>query len=203
MYVFIGLHCLLPEAAIRTEVFGKKGVLKNFVNFIGKHLCCSLFLIKLQAWHLFWRTSAKDCFYTAHTPLTVIYPFYFIFSTSITFSTQKQSSGDVLKKSVLTNFAKFTGKYLCQSLFFNKVAKLMQNFAKFLRTPFVTEHLWWLLLTTVNIFDVCFWFKFQKASNNLNLVSHFHWSHFHWCYFLFPCFFCLSQFCFIFSCRCS
>ena len=26
------------------------------------------------------------------------------------------------KKSVLRNFAKFTGKHLCQSLFFNKVA---------------------------------------------------------------------------------
>ena len=28
-----------------------------------------------------------------------------------------------------------------------------------------------------------------------------HWSYFHRCYFLFPCFFCLSQFCFIFSFR--
>ena len=49
LYVFIGLHCLLPEAAIRVEVFCKKGVLKDFVNFIGKHLRWSLFLIKLQA----------------------------------------------------------------------------------------------------------------------------------------------------------
>ena len=28
----------------------KKGVLKKFANFTGKHLCWSLFLIKLQAW---------------------------------------------------------------------------------------------------------------------------------------------------------
>ena len=35
------------------------------------------------------------------------------------------------------------------------------NFAKFLRTPFITKHLWWLLLITVNISDVCFWFKFK------------------------------------------
>ena len=35
---------------------------------------------------------------------------------------------------VLRNFAKFAGKHLCQSLFFNKA------------TPFLTEHLWWLLL---------------------------------------------------------
>ena len=31
------------------EVFCKKGVLENFANFKGKHLCWSLLLIKLQA----------------------------------------------------------------------------------------------------------------------------------------------------------
>ena len=65
------------------------------------------------------------------------------------------------KRVVLRNFAKFTRKHLCQSLFINKVAgprsaTLLKkrlchrcfpvNFAKFLRTPFRTEHLWWLLL---------------------------------------------------------
>ena len=48
------------------------------------------------------------------------------------------------KKGVLRNFSKFTGKHLCQSLFFNKVAGLKKrlwhrrfhvNFAKFLVTP--------------------------------------------------------------------
>ena len=52
-------------------------------------------------------------------------------------------------------------KHLCQSLFSNQVAGLrpatilkkrlwhrcfLVNFAKFLRTPFIKEHLWWLLL---------------------------------------------------------
>ena len=65
------------------------------------------------------------------------------------------------KKGVLWNFAKFTGKQPCQSLFFNKVAGLRPetlfkkrlwhrcfpvNFVKFLRTPFFTEHLWRLFL---------------------------------------------------------
>ena len=65
------------------------------------------------------------------------------------------------KKGVLRNFAKFTGKHLHQSLFFNKAAHLRpatllkkriwqscfpMTFAKFLRTPFITEHLRWLLL---------------------------------------------------------
>ena len=65
------------------------------------------------------------------------------------------------KKGVLRNFPKFTGKQLCQSLFFNKVAALRPlkkrpwhrrfpvNFPKFLRTPFLTEHLWLLLLNLI------------------------------------------------------
>ena len=70
-----------------------------------------------------------------------------------------------IKKGFLKNFAKITGKHLCQSLFFNKVAGLSPatllkkrfwhrwfpvKFAKFLITPFFTEHLWWLLLEEVN-----------------------------------------------------
>ena len=66
------------------------------------------------------------------------------------------------KISVLKNFTKFTGKHLCQSLLFNKVAGLRPatllkkklcnrcfpaNFVKFLRTHFYIERLWWLLLT--------------------------------------------------------
>ena len=62
----------------------------------------------------------------------------------------------IIKTVFLEISQKFSGKYLCQSLFFNKVAGLRPasllkkrlwhrcfpvNFAKFLRTPFVTEHL--------------------------------------------------------------
>ena len=69
-------------------------------------------------------------------------------------------------KVVLRNFTKFTGKDPWQSLFFNKVAglrpatllkKRLWNkcfpviFAKSLRTSFLTEHLWWLLLLYVAI----------------------------------------------------
>ena len=60
------------------------------------------------------------------------------------------------KKDVLRNFTKFTGKHLCQSLFFKEVAGLRPatllkkrpwhrcfpvKFVKFLRTPFFTKHL--------------------------------------------------------------
>ena len=65
------------------------------------------------------------------------------------------------KRGVLRNLVKFTGKHLRQSLFLIKLQawglQLWQkkrlwlrcfpvNFAKFLRTHFLTEHLWWLLL---------------------------------------------------------
>ena len=54
------------------------------------------------------------------------------------------------KKGVLSKFAKSTEKRLCQSLFFSKVAGLScfpVNFAKFLRTLILKEHLRWVLLT--------------------------------------------------------
>ena len=68
------------------------------------------------------------------------------------------------KKEVLENYPKFTGKHLCQSLFFNKVAGLrpatllkkklwyrcfLMNFGKFSRTPFFIEHLQWPLLNVL------------------------------------------------------
>ena len=67
------------------------------------------------------------------------------------------------RNDVLRNFEKFIVKHLCQSLLFNKVAGLRTvtllkkgfwyrcfpvNFSKFLKTPSITGHLWWLLLKT-------------------------------------------------------
>ena len=47
-----------------------------------------------------------------------------------------------MQKGVLRNFTKFTGKHLCQSFFFNKVAGLTPvNFGKSLRTSFLYKHL--------------------------------------------------------------
>ena len=59
-----------------------------------------------------------------------------------------------MKKDILRNFAKFTWKHLCQSLFFNKVAGLglrlwhrcfPMKFSKFLRAPFLQNTSRWLL----------------------------------------------------------
>ena len=63
---------------------------------------------------------------------------------------------------ILRNFTKFTGKHLCQSLFFNKVAGLSPQackfikkealaqvfsfeFVQFIRATLFIEHLWRLL----------------------------------------------------------
>ena len=70
---------------------------------------------------------------------------------------QRNSHPEVFcTKSVLKNFAKFTGKHLCQGLFCNKIANFRPatllrktlwyrcfpvDFAKFLRARFFTEHL--------------------------------------------------------------
>ena len=73
------------------------------------------------------------------------------------------------KKDVLKNFTKFTGKHLCCSLFFCKVAVLrpatllkkrlrsscfLANFVKFLRTPFL-----------LNTYDGCFLIMFQQTKH--------------------------------------
>ena len=75
---------------------------------------------------------------------------------------QKQSPRGVLQKKLFIEISKkFIGKHLRQSFFLNKVAALKSvvllkkrlwhrsfpvNFEKSLRTPFLVEHLRWLLL---------------------------------------------------------
>ena len=77
---------------------------------------------------------------------------------------QKQPPEVFYKKGVLRNFVKFTGKHLCQSLFFNKVGGLRPaalskktlwhtcfpvNFEKFQRTPFLQKSSGRLLLSVI------------------------------------------------------
>ena len=101
--------------------------------------------------------------------------------------TSRSSRPEVFcKKGVLRNSAKCTGKHLCQTrvFFFNKKqASSLQlyfnkrlwdrcfpvNFGKFLRTHFLIEHLWWLLLNFTKIafskyeFGISFKKQFEKS----------------------------------------
>ena len=79
-----------------------------------------------------------------------------------------------VKKGVPQNFAKFTGKHLCQSLFFNWVAgiKLMaqrlwhrcfpMNFFKVFKNTFFTEHLRNTAPVTLVFLQNCFPLNFAK-----------------------------------------
>ena len=83
------------------------------------------------------------------------------------------------KKAVLRDFPKFTRKHLCQSLFIRSVTLFKKrpcslvfpvNFAKFGRTPFLTEHLWWLLLVLQNRCS----YKFPDIHQKISVLkSHF------------------------------
>ena len=67
-------------------------------------------------------------------------------------SPEPETGGVLLKKDVLRYLEKFTGKHLCQRLFFYKTLTLLKkslwhkcfpvNAVKFLRTLCFTEHLW-------------------------------------------------------------
>ena len=83
-------------------------------------------------------------------------------------------------KAFLKNFAKLTGKYLCQSLFFNEVAGLRSatslkkeavaqvfscDFCEIFKNTFFTEHLWATaseriprknVAANINPFEICF-----------------------------------------------
>ena len=119
----------------------KKGVLENFAIFTEKHLCRSLFLNKLQAQaynfikkgplvqvfssgfcKIFKNTFITEHFWTSASGYSrTLFHGYL----SIILQRCRSSRPEVFcKRGVLRNFTKFTGKHLCQSLFFNKVAGL-------------------------------------------------------------------------------
>ena len=66
-------------------MFFKISVLKNFAIFTGKRLCCSLFLIKLQA---FWPKPLlkRDSYFIKHLRRLLLSIFYFRFKILYTLS---------------------------------------------------------------------------------------------------------------------
>ena len=75
---------------------------------------------------------------------------YNIFTSFFIIMISQSSYPDVFcKKGVLRNFTKFTGRHLCQSLFFNKAAGLSP-------ATLLKKRLW----------HRCFFYEFCKISNN-------------------------------------
>ena len=100
----------------------RKGVLRNFAKFAGKHLFQSLFLIRLLAWglqlcwdfigvfllflgnfyeHLFYRTSLGDCFYNKLTARLKIYHKAVLFKTFCLHETLIRNSIRIIYSSML------------------------------------------------------------------------------------------------------
>ena len=90
-------------------------------------------------------------------------------------------------KGDLRDFAKLTGKHLCQGLFFNKVASLRPatllkkrlwhrcfpvKFSKVLRTPFVTEHVRPATFLKKRPWHRCFLVNFAKFLRTPFVTEH-------------------------------
>ena len=117
----------------------KLGIFKNCINFTRKHLYWSLFfkVAGLKVCNSIKKRLQYSCFPVKFanflkTPfLQNSFSGYFwgLCNSCFQRSPEQKPTEAVIrrcfvKKDVLRNFAKFTGKYLCQSLFFNKVAGL-------------------------------------------------------------------------------
>ena len=154
----------------RAQFFFKKVVLKKLTKFRVKHLCWSLFLLscRLSACNIIKRLQLRcfpvnfAIFLEAIISQNTSGRFLLLLVANLFRSSHRKYS---VRKNVLRNFAKFTRKHMSQSLFFNKVSGLRppnllkkrpwlrrfpMNFAKFLRTTFLTEHFRWYQLRNID-----------------------------------------------------
>ena len=115
---------------------------KNFAKFTGKYMCWNHFLVKLQylkAYNFIKKGPQRKCFFFNFAKFWRTLTCRIFANGCLSHSTffhkmavihescnQKQPPEVFYKKIVLKKFAKFTVKYLYQSLFFNKVAGLRQ-----------------------------------------------------------------------------
>ena len=119
-------------------MFCKKGVLKKFKKFTGKHQCQSLFFNKVASFRPFeinfnYRTPLvatsdgflfffakgkrviKCNFVNIVVGIKIIFLWKCLSNCEVSF--QKQPPEVFCEKSILKNFTKFKGKHLCWSLF--------------------------------------------------------------------------------------
>ena len=100
-------------------------------------------------------TCYKCCLHITYSEITSVFSQFFIYTRDCTklqtfhvLSQQFRSSHRwcSIKKGVLKNFLKFTGKHLCHSRFFNKKDTLAQvfscEFCEISKKTFLTKHLW-------------------------------------------------------------
>ena len=131
-----------------SQMFIKIDVLRNLAIFTGKHRYWSLFLIKLQVFSYeiceIFRTP-YGCFWNSFLH------HYCYFGIKFWIRSHRRCS---VKKGVLRNFTKFTGKHLCQSLFVKK-ENFSCEFCEISKNTFFTEHLW---VTASKVRRLPWWF---------------------------------------------
>ena len=134
----------------RSEVFCKKGVLRNFANFTGKHLCQSLFFNK--------HCTKNEVFYWGF--LQLMWPNQQFLADLITFT-----------KEILNEKRHFLYCDSCmpQACNFIKKEALAQmfscEFCEISKCTFFTEHIWTLLNFGTGIFKFLKFFNFLRFSS--------------------------------------
>ena len=139
------------------EVFCKKGVIINFAKFTWKHLCWCLFFDKVD----------RELAYLLSIYLRILLKSkYGKVWKSIIQNLRSSHQRCSMQKVVPKNFTKFTGKHLCQSLFFNKVSGLRHatllkkrfwqrcfpvNFCEISKNTFFTERVWTTVSKTLQV----------------------------------------------------
>ena len=158
-----GEFCINFTKHRRSQMFFKIDVLKNFEIFTEKHLCWGLFLIKLQV-----ATQVFSCEYWEVFKNRVSYYIEHLWLLILKLQNKAVTQRCSVKK-VFLEISQNSKENTCarDSFLINLQAKkesLAQvfpvNFAKFLRTHFLTEHLWWLLLILLRVL-----WKFSRSPN--------------------------------------
>ena len=119
-------------------MFYKKGVLRNFTKFTGKHLCQSPFFkscrakacnfikkeILTQVFSCELCEISKNTLFTEH-PWTTAFVIYFdisLYHMFLKVTTLRSTRSQIFFKiGILKNFSIFTGKHRCESLFLIKL----------------------------------------------------------------------------------
>ena len=105
----------------RSQMFFKIVVLKNFASFTGRHLCWSLFLIKLQAWRpatLLKRDSNTTTFFTGHLWWLLLYE-----KQSTLFNSLSASVPLIKSSQLICTANPLTGFYVRATLGLNGLSK--------------------------------------------------------------------------------
>ena len=130
------VHLLPIYRSSRSQMLFIIYVLKRFTICSGKYLCSSLFLIKFRCFLVNIARFLRTAFYIEHLRWMLL---------DLILACERSRLAVFCKKDVHRNFAKFRGKHKKEKK--EALARCFPaNFANFLRTPFITEDLQWLLL---------------------------------------------------------